>query len=137
MYVDDLCIAAHDPEELINILRTKYKLKVKGDGPLTYHLGAGYYHDEPVYLYSLFYVYMFLVIASLANLHTHAFPIRAPFILNHNIIIRVFHSEFRVSYVLRIQRLLHQVQLSPRTSVLSFYVWPSFGLPRQSRSQPW
>ena len=54
-----------------------------------------------------------------------------------NIIIRVFHSEFRVSYVLRIQRLLHQVQLSPRTSVLSFYVWPSFGLPRQSRSQPW
>ena len=45
MYVDDLCIAAHDPEEFINILRTKYKLKVKGDGPLTYHLGAGYYHD--------------------------------------------------------------------------------------------
>ena len=32
--------------------------------------------DEPVYLYSLFYFYMVLVIASLANLHTHAFPIQ-------------------------------------------------------------
>ena len=45
MYVDDLCIAAQDPKELINILRSKYQLKAKGDGPLTYPLGADYYHD--------------------------------------------------------------------------------------------
>ena len=45
VYVDDLCIAAQDPKELINILRLKYQLNVKGDGPLTYHLGADYYHD--------------------------------------------------------------------------------------------
>ena len=32
--------------------------------------------SEPVYLYSLFYLYMFLGIASLANLHTHAFIIQ-------------------------------------------------------------
>ena len=44
-YVDDLCIAAQDPKEIINILKLKYKLKVKGDGPLTYHLGADYYQD--------------------------------------------------------------------------------------------
>ena len=31
--------------EIINILKSKYKLKVKGDGPLTYHLGADYYQD--------------------------------------------------------------------------------------------
>ena len=35
VYVDDLCIAAQDPKEMINILRSKYKLKVKGDGPST------------------------------------------------------------------------------------------------------
>ena len=29
----------------MNILKSKYELKVKGDGPLTYHLGAGYYQD--------------------------------------------------------------------------------------------
>ena len=40
VYADDLCIAAQDPKELINILKTKYQLKVKGDGPLTSHLGA-------------------------------------------------------------------------------------------------
>ena len=42
---DDLRIAAQDPKEIINILRSKYKLKVRGDGPLTYHLAADYYHD--------------------------------------------------------------------------------------------
>ena len=45
VYVDSLCIAAQSPKEIINILKSKYKLKVKGDGPLTYHLGADYYQD--------------------------------------------------------------------------------------------
>ena len=45
VYVDDLCIAAQTPKELINILKSKYQLKVKGDGPLTYHLGTDCYHD--------------------------------------------------------------------------------------------
>ena len=45
VYVDDLCIAAQDPKEIINILKSKYHLKVKGDGPLTYHLGADYFQD--------------------------------------------------------------------------------------------
>ena len=45
MHVDDLCIAAQDPKEISNILKSKYKLKVKGDGPLTYHLGADCYQD--------------------------------------------------------------------------------------------
>ena len=44
-YVDDLCIAAQDPKEIINILKSIYNLKVKGDGPLTYHLGADYFQD--------------------------------------------------------------------------------------------
>ena len=42
--VDDVCIAAQDPKELINILKIKYQLKAKRDGSLTYHLGADYYH---------------------------------------------------------------------------------------------
>ena len=45
VYVDDLCIAALNPKELISILKSKYQLKVKGDGPLTCHLGTDYYHD--------------------------------------------------------------------------------------------
>ena len=45
MYVNDLCIAAQDPKEIFNILKSKYNLKVKGDGPLTYHLGADYFQD--------------------------------------------------------------------------------------------
>ena len=36
-YVDDSYIAAQDPKEIINILKSKYNLKVIGDGPLAYH----------------------------------------------------------------------------------------------------
>ena len=35
-------------KELINILKTKYQLKVKGGGTITYNLGADYYHDLDV-----------------------------------------------------------------------------------------
>ena len=45
VYVDDFCIAAQDPKEVFNILKSKYNLEVKGDGPLTYHLGAEYFQD--------------------------------------------------------------------------------------------
>ena len=37
-YVDDLCIAAQDPSKIIQILRENYKLKVRGDGPLSHQL---------------------------------------------------------------------------------------------------
>lgn len=45
VYVDDLCIAAKDPEEIINTLKNKYKFKLKGDGPLKYHLGCDFFRD--------------------------------------------------------------------------------------------
>ena len=38
VYLDDLCIAAESPSEIIQIFKSKYHLKVKGDGKLTYHL---------------------------------------------------------------------------------------------------
>ena len=43
VYVDDLCIAAESPSTSIDIFKTKYHLKVKGDGKLNYHLGADYF----------------------------------------------------------------------------------------------
>ena len=45
-YVDDLCIAAQDPGKIIKTLNEDYKLKVKGDGPLSHHLGADYTRDK-------------------------------------------------------------------------------------------
>ena len=45
VYVDDLCIAAEAPSAIIQIFKSKYHLKVKGDGKLTYHLGADYFED--------------------------------------------------------------------------------------------
>ena len=43
--VDDLCMAADSPSAIISIVKTKYHLKVKGDGKLIYHLGADYFED--------------------------------------------------------------------------------------------
>ena len=45
-YVDDLCIAAQDPGKIIQTLKEDYKLKVKGDGPLSHHMGANYTKDK-------------------------------------------------------------------------------------------
>ena len=46
IYVDDLCIAAQDPGQIIRSLKEDFKLKVKGDGPLSHHLGADYTRDK-------------------------------------------------------------------------------------------
>ena len=45
-YVDDLCIAAQNPDRIIQTLKEDYKLTVKGDGPLSHHLGADYTKDK-------------------------------------------------------------------------------------------
>ena len=46
IYVDDLCIAAQDPGQIIQSLKEDFKLKVKGDGPLSHHIGADYTRDK-------------------------------------------------------------------------------------------
>ena len=38
IHVDDLCIAAQNPGEIIQTLKDDYKPKDKGDGPLINHL---------------------------------------------------------------------------------------------------
>jgi hypothetical protein len=39
VYVDDLAMAMQDPAAFCEILKTKYNFKLKGDGPLKYHVG--------------------------------------------------------------------------------------------------
>ena len=46
VYVDDLLIAARNPEEIINKPKEQHKFKLKGVGPLTYHLGCDYFRDD-------------------------------------------------------------------------------------------
>ena len=45
VYVDDLCIAAYTSSAIIDIFKTKYQLKGKGDGKLSYHLDADCFED--------------------------------------------------------------------------------------------
>ena len=45
VYVHDLAIAAKDPQAFCNELKKKYNLKLKGVGPLEYHLGCTYKKD--------------------------------------------------------------------------------------------
>ena len=46
IYVDDLCIAAKDPKAITDLLAEKYKYKLKGTGPLAFHLGCNFFRDE-------------------------------------------------------------------------------------------
>ena len=46
IYVDDLIIASKEPQMIIQDLKEKFKLKIKDDGPLEYHLGCDYKLDK-------------------------------------------------------------------------------------------
>ena len=45
IYVDDLLIACSCASEVIHTLKMKHNLKIKGDGPLKYHLRCDYHLD--------------------------------------------------------------------------------------------
>jgi len=45
VYVDDLAIAAKNAKEIIRCLKEKHGFKIKGDGPLDYHLGMQFGRD--------------------------------------------------------------------------------------------
>jgi len=46
-YVDDLMIASHNPEAIINALQgDPINFKLKGTGPVRFHLGCDYFRDE-------------------------------------------------------------------------------------------
>ena len=47
VYVDNLMIASKDPGAIINDLMAKpHSFKLKGTGPVTFHLGCDYFRDE-------------------------------------------------------------------------------------------
>ena len=46
VYVDDLAIAMKNPQEFINVLVNDCGYKLKGVGPMEYHLGADIYRDN-------------------------------------------------------------------------------------------
>ena len=45
IYVDDLLIACDCASDFIHTLKSKHNLKIKGEGPLKYHLGCDYHMD--------------------------------------------------------------------------------------------
>ena len=46
VYVDDLAIAAKDPQAICDELTDNYKYKLKGVGPISYHLGCDFWRDD-------------------------------------------------------------------------------------------
>ena len=46
VYVDDIAMALRDPQAFVKRLQTKHKLKFKGTGPISFHLGADFTRDE-------------------------------------------------------------------------------------------
>ena len=46
-YVDDLCLVMKEPEKFLTILQSEpYNFKLKGSGPVSFHLGCGFERDE-------------------------------------------------------------------------------------------
>jgi hypothetical protein len=47
VYVDDLLIPAKNPLEITKCLEENHLFKLKGTGPLKYHLSCDYFRDDP------------------------------------------------------------------------------------------
>jgi len=45
-YVDDLAIVSMDPAKITEDLEKKHGFKLKGTGPITYHLGCDFFQDQ-------------------------------------------------------------------------------------------
>ena len=45
-YVDDLAIVSKDPQSIIDLLTETHRLKLKGTGPIEYHLGCDFFRDK-------------------------------------------------------------------------------------------
>jgi hypothetical protein len=45
-YVDDLAIGSPNPQRIINDLTEKYHFKLKGVGPISFHLGCDFWRDD-------------------------------------------------------------------------------------------
>jgi len=46
IYVDDLAIAARNPKQIVEILMYRCKFKLKGTGPIAFHLGMDLFSNE-------------------------------------------------------------------------------------------
>jgi hypothetical protein len=46
VYVDDLAIVAKNPQDIVDILENKCHFKLKGTGPITFHLGMDFFRDK-------------------------------------------------------------------------------------------
>ncbi len=46
VYVDDLAIVSKNPASITDTLQKKYKFKLKGTGPISFHLGCDFYRDD-------------------------------------------------------------------------------------------
>ena len=46
MYVDNLLITSKDQESIVKCLLDDYELKLKGTGPIKYHLGCDFFRDS-------------------------------------------------------------------------------------------
>ena len=44
--MDDLVIVVQNPKEICDILIDKYKFKLKGTGPISFHLGCDFFQDK-------------------------------------------------------------------------------------------
>ena len=70
MYVDDLLIACICTSEFIHTLKKKHNLKIKGDGPLKYHLGCDYHLDPDGTLVALPKKYISKILDSFHHMFT-------------------------------------------------------------------
>ena len=71
IYVDDILIECTCASEFTHTLKRKHNLKIKGDGPLKYHLGCDYHLDPDGTLVALHRKYISKILDSFHRMFPH------------------------------------------------------------------
>jgi hypothetical protein len=72
VYVDDLFIISKDPKSITDALMNDYKFKLKGTGPVEFHLGCIFFRDEDGHLCFAPWKYIKKCLATMSKCLVHS-----------------------------------------------------------------
>ena len=108
VYVDDLLIVSNNPQELTDTFMKEHHFKLKGTGPISFHLGCNFYREADCTLCFAPCKYITKVIKNYKRLFGEVPPKKASSPLEHG-----DHPELDTSPLLNIyQSLIGSLQLA-------------------------
>jgi hypothetical protein len=139
VFVDDLAIASKDPAGIIRALTEDYKFKLKGTGPIEFHLGCNFFCDKEGVLCFTPHKYIEKLVASYERMLGYlGIPVKESFMFGDNeSVINSSNIPAGKLHTRHIALSWHRVRESIATKILHFIHIPGAINPSDMLSKHW